>query len=165
MNDRIKKIRFIESLLIHFGILKSEFKKAHNRTNILIPNYEIHRNGMSAVINSNMVLTVKEEGDIVTYIRNYYQQLVRFVCKHGKSMSKRYDFERLLPLGFARISVYSKLMRKRTYKNYGLGKDLICVIQYKKLQRICCPNIFGSTVEEHGLYRIEWNKKWLIIHN
>ena len=43
---------------------------------------------------------------------------------------------KLLPLGFARIFVYSTLMRKRTYNNYGLGKELICVIQYKKLSAV-----------------------------
>ncbi len=52
-------------------------------------------------------------------------------------------------------------MRKRAYNHYGLEKDLVCVIQYKKLQKISCPSLFESIIEQHGLYRIEWNKKWL----
>ena len=72
--------------------------------------------------------------------------------------------ESLMP-SFARITVYSTLMRKRTYSNYGLEKELICVIKYKKLSRIRCPSIFEAEVENHGLYCIEWNRKWLETNN
>ena len=82
-----------------------------------------------------------------------FNQRIKKKCRNG--------ITNLLPLGFARITVYSTLMRKRTYSNYGLEKDLICVIKYKKLSRIRCPSIFEAEVENHGLYSIEWNKKWL----
>lgn len=110
-----------------------------------------------------MVLTVNDNVDITAYIRNKHRKLVKYACKHGKCTAKQFDLAKMMPLGFARISVYSKLMRKRTFKNYGLGKELICVIQYRKLSRIHCPVIYESSVEEYGLFRIEWNYKYLNI--
>lgn len=154
---------FIESFLINFRIERCKFKNEYKRAKVLIPNYEIHRNSISSVINADIVLTVNDNVDITAYIRNNHRKLVRYACKHGKCTSKQYDFAKMLPLGFARISIYSKLMRKRTFKNYGLGKDLICVIQYRKLSRIHCPAIYGSSLEEYGLFRIEWNYKYLNI--
>lgn len=143
---------FVESFLIHFRILRKKLENEYKKANIILKNYESHKSGFSNIVNGDIVLTVYNNVDIAEFIRNHYSQIVRYVSRHTV---------KLLPLGFARISVYSKQMRKRTYKHYGLGEDLVCVIQYKKLQRIRCRNIFESTVEEHGLYRIEWNKKWL----
>lgn len=152
---------FIESFLINFRIERCKFKNEYKKANILIPNYEIHRNGISSVVNADMVLTVNDNVDITAYIRNNHRKLVKYACKHGKCTSKQYDLAKMMPLGFARISVYSKLMRKRTFKNYGLGKELICVIQYRKLSRIHCPAIYESSVEVYGLFRMEWNYKYL----
>ena len=147
---------FVESFLIYFRITKKNLENEYKRSNILIKNYESHRSYFSTVLNADVVLIVNSEVDISKYIKSHYSKIVRYVSRH---------IIKYLPLGFARISVYSKQMRKRTYKHYGLGEDLICVIQYKKLQRIRCRNIFESIVEEHGLYRIEWNKKWLELHD
>lgn len=31
----------------------------------------------------------------------------------------------------------------------------------ERITKISCLSLFESTIEQHGLYRIEWNKKWL----
>lgn len=156
---------FIESFAIQFKIRKTELKRLLNNVNIEITNYEIHKNKMHSVINADIVFNSSNKTEVTECIRNYCKTIVRKV--YNQRMKRKYcnTIVKLLPLGFARISVYSTLMRKRTYNNYGLGEELICVIQYKKLSRIRCLSIFDAEIETHGLYRIEWNRKWLEINN
>ena len=141
---------FIEIFLAHLKNTKSSLKNEYKEKNILIVNYESHRNSILSVVNADIVILGVE--NIIEYVEKHYKKIVHYVSR---------QVAKIYPLGFARIAVYSRMLRKRTYKHYGLDKCLICVIQYKKLSEISCPTIFESTVENYGLYHIEWNKKWL----
>ena len=151
----------IESFAIQFRIRKTELKKLFNIINIEIPNYEIHKNQLHSVVNADLVLNDWNQTEVDEYIRKNYKVTVRKVYNQGKKETHQKGIVNLLPLGFARISVYSTLMRKRTYSNYGIEKELICILKYKKLSRIRCPGLYEAEIENHGLYSIEWNKKWL----
>ena len=50
---------------------------------------------------------------------------------------------------------------ERLNSGFGLGRNLVCTIQVKRIQRIRSPDIMGSTVEQLGGYRIAWNRAWL----
>ena len=152
---------FIESFSIQLRIRKTELEKLFNKINIEIPNYEMHENGLHSVMNADLVIDNWNQTEVNDYIRKYHKVIVRQVFNKGKRITNYNKIEHFLPLGFARISIYSTLMRKRAYKNYGLEKDLICVLKYKRLARIQCPSILGAQIENHGLYCIEWNAKWL----
>jgi len=65
----------------------------------------------------------------------------------------------LLPLGYARISLFEKDYRKRRIVSFGLNKELIGTIQMKKIKRIKVPDIFNSTIDVKGKYRFAWNNK------
>ena len=151
----------IESFLIQLRIRNPELKSLITKVDIEIPNYEIHENRLHSVINADVVINNQNKTEVNVYIRKYYKAIVRRVFKQRMKRKCYNAIVKLLPLGFAKISVYSTLMCKRTYSNYGLEKELICVIKYKKLSRIRSPSLFEAEVENHGLYSIEWNKKWL----
>jgi hypothetical protein len=57
--------------------------------------------------------------------------------------------------------VFSKDYRRRRLNGFGLGADLICVVQFKKFGRAFTPDIIGATIEGAGKWRIAWNKKYL----
>lgn len=156
---------FLESFVIQAKTRKNEVKKLFNKLDMSISNYEIHKNGLHSVINADITLNTQDGMDVNEYMKKHCQIIVRQVFNQRKRRVKHNCIMIFLPLGFVRISVYSRLMRKRTYNSYGLGKDLICVIKYKGLSRIRCPSIFGSEIENHGLYSIEWNKNWLENNN
>lgn len=136
----------IESFIIQLRIRKAELKMLLTKVDIEIPNYEIHKNRIHSVINADIVLNNQNKTEVNEYIRKNYKAIVRRIFKQRMKRKCCNTIVKLLPLGFVRIFVYSTLMRKRTYNNYGLGEELICVIQYKKLSRIRCLSISDSEI-------------------
>ncbi len=68
---------------------------------------------------------------------------------------------RYLPVGYARVSVFSTDFRQRTLINFGLGAELVCTLQLRRIRRIQSPDLMGSTVENSGSWRVAWNQAWL----
>ena len=78
----------------------------------------------------------------MSYLKDHCRKIVHAVFNQAKLSGKQVCILKILPLGYATIFVYSKSMRKRSYKQYGFEKDLVCVIQYNKLERIRCQKVF-----------------------
>ncbi len=70
-----------------------------------------------------------------------------------------------LRLGYLRIGVYSEDFRIRKLKNSGLIPELLCTIEFKRLQRIHTIDIIGGKPETIKKFRIVWNKNAKIIEH
>lgn len=53
-------------------------------------------------------------------------------------------------------------MRVRKLRQSGLIPELIGTVEVNSSKQIRTIDILGGTVEQHGKYRIVWNKQWLI---
>jgi hypothetical protein len=157
---------FFMSFKLHWPRFRSEMRKQFKRPNIICRNAKLHRNGWRTVLNAQVYLTVlhKESVDRAT-IHRFRRKIVRKSLKHAKEQLPLLSILRLLPLGLARISVFKTNYRKRRLISFGLGPDLICTIQIKRISRIKVPDIIGSTIELKGGYRIAWNRAWINVNN
>lgn len=152
---------FIISFKVHASLFALEFQNNMGSPIIEIRNISIHRNGWRLVLKGEVVIyskTININKEII------YSSLRRIVRKSVKKAKREYSFFHLfryLPLGFVYLSIFKNDYRKRRLSSFGLGSDLICTIRILRIKRIKQPDIFGSTIEERGKYRIAWNKSWL----
>lgn len=131
------------------------------KTKYHVKNARMHINGYRMVLSGEIVLTCFNCDDIQTYIKKHCRTLTMNVFRTAKKDTTLPFIQKLLPLGYSRISIFTKEMRKRRLNGFGLGKELICTIQVSKIKRIRSPDIYESTIEQIGKYRIGWNKNWL----
>jgi hypothetical protein len=121
----------------------------------------IHRDGWQCVVRGQAYLD-NTHGEITQeLIRRCRRRIIRRLVTVGKRTTSRFDLMRLLPLGFAYVSVFRSDQRKRRLINYGLGTELVCTIRRSRIPRIQSPDISGAEVEVQGKHRIAWNRSWL----
>ena len=128
---------------------------------INVRNSKIHRNGYGCVVRAAVHIKRDENQIDQKYIRRWSGRIRRKVIANARSQLALLDYQRYLPIVFARITLFAKDHRTRRLINYGLGPDLIGTIQVNKTKLIKIPDIGGSTVEQLGKTRIAWNKAWL----
>jgi len=145
------------SFKIHFPIALKEFREELGKLDILIKDASIHRNGWRLVLNGFAVIN-NDESDIDLKIKAEVRRIIKLSLKKAKKQNKKLLLN-LLPLGYARISLFEKDYRKRRIVSFGLNKELIGTIQMKKIKRIKVPDIFNSTIDVKGKYRFAWNNK------
>ncbi|NQT34243.1 hypothetical protein HQ587_03555 [bacterium] len=145
---------------VHWYIVLTDMKNKRGLPQIIIRETSIHRNGWRVVLNSSVVIDSDEIID-KGVIRESCRRIIRSALSNARKHSLRYKIIRYLPLGYARISIFKRDFRKRKLTNYGLGSDLIGTIELKKIRRIQAPDIFESTIEMKGRYRIAWNSAWI----
>jgi hypothetical protein len=137
------------------------FKFQQKIPDIYVRNTTIHRNGSKTVLGGSVFISNLQEQDPQDIIRRYKRKIIKKSLKSARKELPYKNVCKYLRLGFARISVFTKDYRKRKLNSYGLGQDLVCTIEIKKIARIKSPDILGSIIEQKGSYRIAWNKSWL----
>jgi hypothetical protein len=149
------------SFKIHFSLALKDLRKELNKLDIIIKNASIHRNGWRLVLNSSVIINNDKSG-IDLKIKAEVRRIIKLSLKKAKKQNKKLLLN-LLPLGYARISLFEKDYRKRRIASFGLNKELIGTIQMKKIKRIKVPDIFNSTIDVKGKYRFAWNNKKKIL--
>jgi len=153
---------FLISFRVHWPHFLADMQKRLGRPRIVIRETKVHRNGWRCVVNGQILVQFpggEEEGKDI--IRRFKRRIIKRAFKVAKMARPRWSILRYLPLGYARIAIFGKDYRRRRLSGFGLGSDLICTVQMKRIGRIKAPDISGSSVEEHGRYRIAWNRAWL----
>ena len=139
----------------------ADFRKKLGATTISVRDAKIHRNSWGCVLNGSVVIGAPDKAIDKILVKKSCSRIVRKSLSHARSETSRIKIHRYLPIGYARIAVFQKDFRRRRLSGFGLKKDLICTVQLQRLKRIKSPDIFGSTIEIKGKYRIAWNKAWL----
>ncbi len=153
---------FIQSFRIHWPLALSDFRDKMGWPNVVARVSKIHRAGWGTVLNGSVFITGPEESTPdQALIRRNCGRIIRVALSNARTDKFILSVLRFLPLRFARIAVFKRNYRKRRLSNFGLGEDLICVIQVKRFTKIRAPDICGSTIEIKGKYRIAWNAAWL----
>lgn len=166
--SRIKTPRFVARVLniilafkLYLPIAVSDMKRQLGCPEINAREAKIHRNTWRSVLNGSVFLEFPDGKITQDIVRKFRRRIVREALSEARKKSPIYKIIRFLPLGFARISVFCKDYRRKRLSAFGLGRDLVCTIQVKRIQRIRSPDIIGSTIEQLGGYRIAWNRAWI----
>ena len=160
-------LRFLDRLetLIHSlrNVFPVEMHKRRDRAGnprIYCRQGSIHRNGWGAVLKVDVVIGSLDKSQAREFIWQNRRRLVRlggqFIRKQNRWMGSA-----MLPLGYARIAVFKRDYRLRRLSGFGLGEDLVCTVVLQRIRRIKAPDLFGSTLETKGNWRIAWNRAWL----
>jgi len=146
---------FIQSFRVTVPPAIDDLKKQLGQIEFIVRDVTIHRNGWRLVLNGSVVIRESE----VNW-RKVARKIIRKSLKISRKKEKNILLK-ILPLGFARLSIFNCDYRVRILRNYGLGQDLICTIQFQKIKRMKVPDIMGSKIEKIGSYRFAWNRAWL----
>jgi hypothetical protein len=152
---------FIRVFQIKLPAFRASIRELLGRSEILVRTGAIHRNGAWVVLKGAVVMRSpggKLKQDLV---RRACSRVISETLSYARARSATLDLTRVLPLGFARVSVLERDYRKRRLASFGLGPDLICTIQLRRIARIQSPDILDSTIEQVGHFRIAWNKAWI----
>lgn len=152
---------FIGIARAHKQLLREQVRNAIRTPKISCRDATIHRNAWGYVLNGKVVISAFGNQSISQAVRVYKRRILRKVAAAGKASTYLLNPARHLPLGFARISVYSVDYRRRRLDGFGLGEQLICTLQLQRIRKIRSLDILGSTIETTGNWRIAWNKEWI----
>jgi hypothetical protein len=152
---------FIQSFRIHWPLVLSDLREKLGRPDIRVRTSKIHRVGWGVVLNSSVFIARSQESLNQDLVRRNCNRIIHAALSNARSDSSLMNAARYLPLRFARIAIFRRNYRKRRLNNFGLGADLVAVVQVKRLTRIRAPDIYGSQIEIKGKYRIAWNAAWL----
>jgi hypothetical protein len=121
-----------------------------------------HAKKYFTVIEDPSVIIKKElKVDAELIVRNNYKKIINAVIKKAKKESAIFSGVRYKPVKYIRVFVYNTDLRVRKLRYSGLIEELVCTIGFNTSDKIPMIDIIGGTAEQHGKYRIVWNKKWL----
>ena len=144
--SKVKIPRFITriqnmalSITINLPITLSENRRTNGWPEIYVREANIHRNSWGCVLNGSVHLVCQSDDTIQDIVRKFRKRIIQKALSAARHKTSIFSISRFLPLGFARISVFSKDYRRRRLSNFGLAKDLICTIQVKRINRHKMP--------------------------
>nr|VFK15927.1 MAG: hypothetical protein BECKLPF1236A_GA0070988_101365 [Candidatus Kentron sp. LPFa]VFK31332.1 MAG: hypothetical protein BECKLPF1236C_GA0070990_101355 [Candidatus Kentron sp. LPFa] len=149
------------SIRLNWPGVVADFRSQMNWPHLIIRQATIHRNAWGCVLRSDVY--IESQSGVVNQeiVRSACRRIIKKSFKQAKSSTSLLNLLRYLPLGFAEVHLFRKDYRHRRLANFGLAEDLIATVRLQRIHRIESPYILGSTIENHGRYRIAWNKAWL----
>ncbi|WP_370306332.1 hypothetical protein [Sinimarinibacterium flocculans] len=161
----LKPLRVLRRLETIAAVLKYQFAVTaiRRKKNLTVEarGATVHRNSWGAVLKGGVVLSTGDVDLSKDGVLAHCKRIVSAALSEARKQQSWMSVARYLPVGYARVAVFRKNYRKRRLSEFGLGEDLVCTIQVQRIRRIKSPDIFGSTVEVHGKYRVAWNQSWL----
>ena len=149
------------SFKLHWPLVVEKIKQQYYRPNIIVREARIHRNSWGCVLNGCAILKMTSRDICQDVLRNTAKRIIQKTLSEARRKKSFFSLLYWLPLGYARVSVFSNNYRIRRLANHELCEDLICTIQVKRIKRIKCTDLYQSTVEKYQKYHIAWNKSWL----
>lgn len=149
------------SFKLNWPGLMEVFKKQLGWPDISVREAEIHRNSWGCVLWGSVYMHGKAGNLDQNAIRKACCRIIDKSLAHARRQTSLLNVSRYLPIGFAQINVFRKNHRRRRLASFGLGADLIGTIRIQRISRINSPDIWHSTIEKRGRFRIAWNKAWI----
>lgn len=135
-----------------------EFKETHYPLFICPRDIRIHRNKFHSVINGSVAVKPNSSVSIDDLIRAHCSSILRKTIRTARKRAKITNISKYLRLGYLRIGIFSEDFRIRKLRNSGLIPELLCTIEFKRLQRIRTIDITGGIPETIRKFRIVWNR-------
>lgn len=150
-----------KSLALHLPIAWRQIRHAVGKGHLVGRHGKMHRKGWRYALEGTVVLDDVHPSAVAAIVRRNRRRVVRAARKVALRSLDGLDIVRFLPLGYARIAVVERDYRRRRLSSFGLGPELVCTVERKRIARIKSPDIAGSTIEQVGRWRIAWNRSWL----
>ncbi len=151
----------LHSFRIQWPLAAQQIRENLGIPNIVSRDAHMHRNSWGFVLRGAAVIEGLTNESAADTIRAQRHRIIRKAAKQARSSTSWLNLVRYLPLGYARIAVFSKDFRCRRLSSFGLGPELICTVQFQRIRRIKSPDIMGSSIEANGNWRIAWNRAWI----
>jgi hypothetical protein len=151
----------LHSFQLHWPHAAQAIRKNLGIPNIVARNAQMHRNGWGFVLDGAVVMEGLTNESAADAIRAQRRRIIRRAAEQARSSMSWLNPVRYLPLGHARIAVFSEDFRCRRLSSFDLGPELICTVQLQRLRRIKSPDIMGASIEVNGNWRIAWNRAWI----
>ena len=151
----------IQSFRLNWPRFRHQVREGRGRPEIIARDGQIHRNAWGFVLRGSVVMPGLTGENAAHEIRAHRHSILTLAARVAARGTSRWSLARYLPLGYARVGVYSHDFRRRRFDGFGLGQELICTVQFQRIRRIKAPDIFGSTIESAGRWRIAWNRAWI----
>jgi hypothetical protein len=152
---------FLHSLRLNWPLAFEQQRQKLAIPLVVARNANIHRNRWGSVLNGAVFVEGLGDPFGPEVVRRWRKRIVKIALQAARKNVGFFSIARYLPVGFARISVFRRDYRQRRLGGFGLGENLVCTVQLQRNRRIRSPDIWGSTVEVIGRWRIAWNKAWL----
>jgi len=151
----------LHSFRLQWGVAKRHIQEQLGNPDIVCRNARIHRSGWVTGLKGDIVIESLTHETAADTIRGRKRQIVCQVARQARFSKSWLDSARYFPLGYARVAVFSKDFRRRRLSSFGLGPELVCTMELRRIRGIKAPDIVGSTVELVGNWRIAWNRAWM----
>jgi len=151
----------LHSFRLQWPLAAQKLREKRGIPNIISRDARLHRNGWGFVLNGAVVIEGLTNESAADAIRGQRCRIIRKAAERARSSTSWLNLARYLPLGYARVAVFSKDFRRRRLSSFGLGPGLICTVQLQRIRRITSPDIIGSSIEASGNWRIAWNRAWI----
>jgi hypothetical protein len=123
---------------------------------------KMHSKGTFNVVQDPSVILKRDfQTDIQNLIRKDKAKIVGVAIKFARKANRSLLLS-VLSVKNIRVFIYESDMRVRQLRNSGLIPELIATIEVNTTKHIRTIDINGGVPEQHGKYRIVWNKKWLL---
>ena len=142
-------------------IVAEQIRIARGLPTITCREARVHRNAWGYVLAGTVIMPDVDIETAASTIRQNKRRILATASRAAFSAAGRFTALRYLPLAYARVAVVTRDFRRRRLIGVGLIPELICTVQLQRLRRIRSPDIFGSTVESIGKWRIAWNRAWI----
>ena len=167
-NPKFRFPRFIYKVGTFLSIISISIPlawKKHKETYFSKPYFfresQIHSKGNFTVVQDpSIIIKPQFLGDVEQLIRSNKEQIVSYAIKLSRKQCGFFSITRYLPVKYVRVFVYDTDKRVRNLRNSGLASQLVATIEVNTSKRIPTIDIIGGKAEQHGKYRIVWNKRW-----
>jgi len=143
-----------QSIRLHWPAIQRQMRQNLGRPLIIGREGRMHRNAWGYVLHGAVVMPELTKESAAAAIRASKRRILRKASAAARATTPAFDLARYLPLGYARVGVFSHDIRRRRLASFGLGPELICTVQLQRIRRIQSPDIMGSTIEISGNWRI-----------
>lgn len=158
---RLSKINsWLHAFRANKSIVYREVREQLDFLSIQIRDAQVHRNLWGVVLESYVHVS-NDFGELSpSIVRKNVRRILKKSLKHARNKLFMLNPVRYLPIGHARVHVFQNDYRIRRLRGFGLGEDLIGVIQSNYISRIKTININGGIVDSEKRQRIVWNRAW-----
>lgn len=149
------------SISANYKVFKNDWREKVVHRKWLFRETQIHSKRFFTVVqDTSIIVSPTDKNDVIDLIRNSYREIIRKAIKFSRKKCGPFSKSRWLPVRYVRVFIYDEDLRERSLRNSGLIPQLIATIQVNTSRKIKVPDIFNSTVEQIGKYRIVWFNGW-----
>lgn len=141
-------------------LTREKYRDQHKPVQFVVRDTKIHRKSSGFTVISDPSIIIKTKDGLVTeeLIRTHRRKIIRTAIRYSRKKCGRFSLTRYLPVRYIRVFIYDSDKRVRNLS--GLIPQLVATIEVNTSRKIRTIDIFGSTVERIGKYRIAWYNHW-----